>query len=166
MKNILFLVCVLVSAQLFAQQGDKNGSATFMVIDQAGKEIGTVIGVSQLGNVATVAFSFRGKPLPILVARSTFQQNTLLFTSTDCTGQPFQDASSSPFLMTTVSGSSSTLFAESGPSQSITAQSGLDPVAGCFQTSIPLSEAVPMSRVIDLNVFTPPFSVVSKGKDQ
>ena len=134
------------------------------MIDHAGKKLGSVIGVTTLGHVATVAFLFQGKPLPIDVTRSTFQQNTLLFVSTDCTGQAFQDASSSPFPMSTVSGPNNTLFAENGPGQSITALSGLDPNSGCFQTSIPLPDAVPMRRVIDLNVFTPPFRVVSANQ--
>jgi hypothetical protein len=165
MKQIAFVACLVVSVYLSAQQtATQTGESSFVVVDHAGKKLGAVIGVSQLGNVATVAFLFRGKPLPILVARSSFQQNTLLFVTSDCTGQPFQDASSSPFLMTTVSGPNSTLFVENGPSQSITAQSGLDPVNGCFQTSFPLSDAVPMTRVIDLNVFTPPFRVVSANQ--
>jgi hypothetical protein len=163
MKLSVFVACLVLSASLFSQQtGPQTGSGSgFVVIDSTGKSLGAVIGVSQLGNVATVAFLFQGKPLPVSVTRSSFQQNTLLFVSTDCTGQPFQDASSSPFLMTTVSGPKNTLFAENGPSQSITVQSGLDPNSGCFQTSIPLTDAVPMVRVINLNVFKPPFSVVS-----
>ena len=160
MKQIAFFACLVASVYLSAQQtATQTGGSSFIVVDHVGKKLGAIIGVSTLGNVATVAFLFRGKPLPILVTRSSFQQNTLLFVSSDCTGQPFQDASSSPFPMTTVSGPNNTLFAENGPSQSITAQSGLDPVSGCFQASLPLSDAVPMTRVINLNVFTPPFSV-------
>lgn len=162
MKQIAFVACLVASVYLSAQQtATQSGGSSFVVIDHAGKKLGGVIGVSQLGNVATVAFLFHGKPLPISVTRSSFLQNTLFFVSSDCTGQPFQDASSSPFPMSTVSGPNNTLFAENGPSQSITAQSGLDPASGCFQTSFPFSDAVPMRRVIDLNVFTPPFSVVS-----
>jgi hypothetical protein len=145
-----------------SQPSAKESPSDFFVIDSLGKTMGPVISVSQLGNVATVAFSFRGKTLLVEVQRNSFELNILFFRSANCTGQPYQDASSSPFSASTVAGPGNTLYAESGPAQSITAASGLAPASGCFQTSIRLNDAVPMAPAINLNMFTPPFRIGSK----
>jgi hypothetical protein len=165
MKRISFLVLILVvfvwTQQVKPQTSTSgNSSPQFVVVDSTGKLIGPVIGVSTSGHVATVAF--QGKPLPVDVVRSSFQQIGLFFLSSDCTGQRFWDAGSSPFPATTVSVPGNTLYAQSGPAQSITVASGFDSSGNCFQTSIPLTEAVPVAHVANLNMFTPPFKVLNE----
>ena len=136
----------------------------FVVVDSTGKPIGPVIGTMQGSGITIVAFPFQGKWLLVDVQRSTFQTGALFFMSSDCTGQPFQDPSSSPFLATAVSGPSNKLYFESGPAQGITVQSFLDASTGsCSATSFTIN-AVPMGPAINLNVFTPPFSVVREAK--
>jgi hypothetical protein len=169
MKRISILVLILI-VSFWTQQvkpqtqagTNAQGSSQFVVVDATGKTIGVVIGVSQIGHVTTVAFPFQGKSLPVDVVRSSFQQIGLFFLSSDCTGQRFWDASSSPFPATSVSVPGNTLYAQSGPAQSITAASGIDSSGNCFQTSIPLTEAVPVTPVANLNMFTPPFKVLSQ----
>ena len=121
--------------------------------------IGSVVGVDQGGHVTEVAITVHGMPLIVDVTRNGFMMTNLLdFVTTDCTGQPFLDASSTPFLITAVSGSNK-LFAENGPARAITVLSSLDPVTGCFQTNQAFSDAVPVAAVMDLNAFKPPFRV-------
>ncbi len=164
MKRICILILVLI-VFVWAQQSRPQTSGTksptdFVVVDSAGKTIGSVIGVSSIGHVTTVALPFQGRSLPVDVVRSSFQQIGLFFLSSDCTGQRFWDAGSSPFPTTTVSVPGNTLYAQSGPVQSITASSGFDSSGNCFQTSIPLTEAAPVAPVVNLNMFTPPFRVL------
>jgi len=140
----------------------------FNVVDSDGHRVGPVIGSMQYGNggsnfgaTAVAAVTFQGKLLPVYVLRSTFEAAALLFTSSDCTGQPFGDPSGGPFLATGIS-ADNTLYYESGPSQPITVQSVFSSVpgtSGCTTESY-MVDAVPMSPAIDLNKFTPPFRVV------
>jgi hypothetical protein len=167
MKRMSILVLVLVVFVWALQSRSQTATTTkfptdFVVVDSAGKTIGSVIGVSSIGHVTTVALSFQGRSLPVDLVRSSFQQIGLFFLSSDCTGQRFWDASSSPFPATTVSVPGNTLYAQSGPVQSITAASGFDNAGNCFQTSIPLTEAAPVAPVVNLNMFTPPFRVLGQ----
>jgi hypothetical protein len=175
MKRISILVLVLVVVVFVWTQQIKpqtlsntsgNGSSQFVVIDATGKTIGAVIGVSNIGHVATVAFPFQGRSLPVDVVRSSFQQIGLFFLSSDCTGERFWDASGSPFPATTVSVPGNTLYAQSGPAQGITAASGFDSNGNCFQTSVPFTEAVPVAAVVNLNTFTPPFKVIKLSENE
>ena len=150
MKRIALSVLVLCSLA---------SAASYQVVDSNGKVIGPVIAVMQGGHVTEVAISVNGQPLIVDVTRVGFQMtNILLFTTPDCTGQAYWDASSSPFPATVVSGDNK-LYAESGADQAILVLSALDPVNGCFQDSLPLADAVPVNQVLDLNVFKTPFKV-------
>jgi len=165
MKRVSILVLVLI-VSVWAQQsrpeGHKALPTDFIVIDSTGKTVGPVIGVGETHSTA-VAISFQGSFLPVTVQRTSFLATNLFFTSPDCTGQPFQDESGSPFPASAV-GPGNMLFAPSGPSQSITPASTLFDAVNCFQTPpFPLSDAVPMAPVLSLNMFTPPFKVVSRG---
>jgi hypothetical protein len=163
-KHISFAACLLVLALLAPSHAGLKATSsqnTFKVVDANGKSIGQVIGVMQGNGITIAAFPYRGKSLPVVVLRSTFQQGPLEFTSNDCTGQPYEDASTSPFPVTSVNGSN-TLFAEAGPVQSITVKSILSPGSPCSSFSFTDSVAVPVAAVADLNEFTPPFSVVSE----
>jgi hypothetical protein len=155
------LVVLVLAPQTSPQLATKQFRQDFIVVDSTGKTIGSVIGVSNIGHVTTVAVPFQGKALPVDVIRSSFQQIGLFFLTSDCTGQPFWDASSSPFPTATVSVPGNTLYGQSGAVQSITAASGFDQSGNCFQTSFPLAEAAPMAPAVDLNTFTPPFNVVN-----
>ena len=169
MKPVSILALVLI-AFVWAQQSRTQGSGAklptvFIVVDSTGQTIGSVIGVGETHST-TVAIPFQGSPLPVTVFRTSFLPGSLFFTSLDCTGQPFQDESNSPFPASAV-GPGNMLFAASGPSQSITAASTLDGFGNCFQMPpFAYSDAVPMSPVIDLNKFSPPFKVVSKVRDE
>lgn len=157
----LAILLVAVSA-LIAQQTSTPTSRELIVVDSTGKSLGPVIGADALGNT-TVAFPFHGKPLPIAVMRSSYDQGAMYFETTDCTGQPFEPVLN-PFLMTNVFGANNTLYVENGPAQSVTVQSQMfPPPSTCSTTTLTLSPAVPVTKVVDLNqVFTPPFSVVVK----
>lgn len=159
-------ILLLSTSALIAQRTSTNASPAvqdFVVIDSTGKNVGHVIGVDAFGATA-VAFPFHGKPLPIGVGRSSFTQEGLSYTTSDCTGQAYQDASNTPFLTTTVLGTNNTLYVENGPIQTVTLMSTLyPPPQGCSPFTFTDSNMVPMTPVLDLNkVFTPPFSVVFK----
>jgi hypothetical protein len=157
MKYVALSVLVLCS--LAISQQSTTQPTNYVVVDSTGRVIGSVVGVGQGGHVTMVAITVHGKPLVVDTLRSGFQMtNGLLFTSTDCTGQAYLDASSSPFLLTAVSADNK-LFAENGRGQAITVLSILDPTSGCVQTSFPLDNAAPAAAVVDLNVFRPPFRV-------
>jgi hypothetical protein len=146
-------------------QGPAGGQADFVVVDSTGKSIGPVIGTMQFGafggltgGLSVVALPFEDKWLQVFVRRSTFEAPILLYTSPDCTGQPFGATSPSPFLATGVS-ADNTLYYESGPSQSITTGSIFDIFnSSCSSLEVTM-DAVPMAPAIDLKVFTPPFRV-------
>src|SRR5258708_26651466 len=106
MKPISILVLVLI-VFVWAQQSKPQTSNSkvptdFIVVDSTGKTVGPVVGVGELHSVI-VAFSFGGSLLPIEVFRTSFFHGPLFFISSDCTGQPFQDESQSPFPASTVS---------------------------------------------------------------
>ena len=169
MKRISVLVLVLI-VFVWAQQSRPEGSdrklpTNFIVVDSTGKTVGPVIGVGETHSTA-VAIHFQGSFLPVTVQRTSFLATNLFFLSPDCTGQPFQDESGSPFPASSV-GPGNMLFAPSGPSQSITPASTLFDAVNCFQTPpFPLNDAVPMAPVLNLNMFTPPFKVVSKVREE
>jgi hypothetical protein len=170
MKRISVLVLVLIvfvwAQQSRPQDNEESRSSklptNFIVVDSTGKAVGPVIGVGETHSTA-VAIHFQGSFLPVTVQRTSFLQTSLFFTSLDCSGQPFQDESGSPFPASAV-GPGNMLFAASGPSQSITVGSTLFDGVNCFQTPPePFTDAVPMAPVLSLNMFTPPFKVVSVG---
>jgi hypothetical protein len=167
MKPISILVLVVI-VFVWAQRSrpeasDRKLPTDFIVVDSTGKTIGPVIGVGETHSTA-VAIHFKGSFLPVTVQRTSFLQTNLFFTSPDCTGQPFQDESGSPFPASAVSGPGNMLFVASGSSQSITVGSTLFDGVNCFQTPPePFTDAVPMAPVLSLNMFTPPFKVVSVG---
>jgi hypothetical protein len=166
---ILFALLFLYAArEVRAEGAQQTLPGEFLVVDSAGKLIGPIVGTMQSNNVTIVVIPFQGKWLPVSLTRSAFLQGSLLYTSTDCTGQPFGDASASPFLAADVQGASSTLYYENGPSQTITVQSFLGGggncgVTGCISpcTTTPPStgDYVPMAAGPNLNIFTSPFSV-------
>ncbi len=164
MKRIGVLALILL-VFVWAQQTKPQATGTaqfpsdFSVVDGTGKTVGPVVGVGELHSVI-IAFSLGGNLLPIEVFRTSFFHGPLFFTSSDCTGQPFQDESQSPFPASTVSGPGDTLYASNGPSQSITAASTMFGGGFCSSFPTPLSDAVPMGPVFGLGVFTPPFKVL------
>jgi hypothetical protein len=170
MKRISFLGLVLI-VFVWAEQSRPQASVTklptdFIVVDSTGKTVGPVIGVGETHSTA-VAISFQGSSLPVTVQRTSFLQTSLFWTSLDCSGQAFQDESTSPFPVSAV-GPGNKLFAASGPSQSITVASGVFGGSPCFQIPpFPMSDAAPMAPVLNLNnTFTPPFKVVSKVREE
>ncbi len=174
MKRISFLALVLIvfvwAEQSRPQDNEESRSTKlptdFIVVDSTGKTVGPVIGVGGV-NSAVVVFSLEGKLLPVGVFRTTFFHGTLFFTSSDCTGQPFQDVSWSPFPASMVSGPGNTLYSAGGPVQSIVAHSNANDPRNCFANEPqPLSDAVPLKPVFNLDVFTPPFNVVSKVREE
>jgi hypothetical protein len=169
MKRVSILVLVLIvfvwAQQSRPQENEESRSSkvptNFIVVDSTGKTVGPVIGVSEVHS-AVVAFSLEGKLLPVEVFRTIFFRGTLFFTSADCTGQPFQDVSWSPFPASMVSGPGNTLYTADGQVQSIVSHSNANDPRNCFANEPqPLSDAVPLKPVFNLDVFTPPFNVVS-----
>lgn len=165
--RVLFLLVVvlLVGSQLTRPQtaARQNSSTDLVVVDSAGKTIGSVVGVMQGSHITLAAVPFDGKLLPVEVVRSSFQSSSLFFKTSDCTGQPFQDASSSPFPASAVAPPGQTLYGQHGSVRSITVASILDPNSGCVQAAFPLEEAVPVAPAVNLNMFTPPFKVSSSA---
>jgi hypothetical protein len=167
MKPISILALVLI-VFVWAQQSRPQALAAkvptdFIVVDSKGKTVGPVVGVGELHSVI-VAFSFGESLLPIEVFRTSFFHGPLFFTSSNCTGQPFQDESQSPFPASAVSGPGDTLYAADGPSQNITAASTMFGGGFCSSFPTPLSDAVRVAPVVNLDIFTPPFKVVSRAR--
>src|SRR5258708_14435244 len=100
MKPISILVLVLI-VFVWAQQSKPQTSNSkvptdFIVVDSTGKTVGPVAGVGELHSVI-VAFSFGGGVRPIEEFRPSLFHCPLSFLPADCTGQPFQYSSHSPF---------------------------------------------------------------------
>jgi hypothetical protein len=139
----------------------------FKVTDSLGVLVGRVVGTSHDG-ITIAAVPFRGKWLPVSVLRDAVLSGSLYFTSSDCTGQPYADASNSPFPASAVDGPHSTLYFEDGAPQHISVQSAINGGYPCGQNGcmnspcVPTNfnaDAVPMSPALDLNQLTPPFRV-------
>jgi hypothetical protein len=164
---ILVSAAVIQAVRQARAQVTNAVPAAFVVVDSTGKQLGPVIGVQYggSGNLTTVALPFRGAWLPVDVQRTSFLTsiNDLLFLSSDCTGQPYQNADSGPWIEATAFGPAPTLYVESGPHQAITAQSYLASTGMCNELSQSLPDAVPIAPAINLSVFTPPFKVVPSG---
>jgi hypothetical protein len=153
----------------FGQLPPNPLSGNLVVVDSTGRRVGPVIGSMQFGTIsssigttAVTVLSFQGKLLQVYILRSQFEAPALLYTSYDCTGQPFGDPSWGPFLATGIS-ADNTLYFESGPTQPITVNSGFftgHGASGCTMFS-EMIDAVPMSPAIDLNGFKAPFAVIS-----
>jgi len=164
--SVFLTALVFVAVRQVGGQSQATPQAVmsnFVVIDSTGKAVGPVIGVADITHTVTVALLFQGKWLPVDVWRSTFGENVLYFSSSDCTGQPFADASSSPFPVNAVAGPGRTLYVPTGPVEAITAGSGMS-YGTCWQTVYEMSEAAPVSPAADLSAFTPPFTVVRKAR--
>ncbi len=162
---------ILVAAGIFEAVRQARAQSTntlpqgFVVVDANGKLLGPVIGVQYggSGNLTTVAMPFKGEWLPVDVQRDSFltSVSSLLFLTSDCTGQPYQYASFGPWVEATAFGAVPTLFVASGPHQAITAESYLDS-SGCNKSAESWPDAVPIAPAVDLSVYTPPFSVLPK----
>lgn len=150
--------------QVKAQGRDALGSLPlgFVVVDSTGKPVGPVIGAAVTGNAA-VTVRFRGKDLPVWVSRFSFAARDLYFTSSDCTGQPYTRWDDNPFPATAL-GPDNILYAESGPSESVTINSVefFQPTT-CAAGSYSVGPLVPVAPAVNLNEFTPPFSVVGRS---
>jgi hypothetical protein len=129
---VALLASVAVSQARARDQAELGTSASpFVVLDRSGPFLGSVIGINLGGRTTTVPFKEKSLPVEELIA-----VRLLYFASSDCTGQPFGDASAGPFPAPAVSGPSDTLYFEEGLGQTLTAQSFLPgghvrDVAGC-----------------------------------
>ena len=171
-KTMLLTSLAIVTVTGVAQSRSSMEGG-FVVIDSSGQAVGPVISNNQGGGITTVAVPFRGKWLPVATLRDAILSGSLFFTSSDCSGQPFGDASSSPFPASAVAGPKNTLYFEDGPIQNISVGSTLSggyicDVNGCtnscYATQFALA-ASPMSPAKDLNALKPPFRVV-RAEDQ
>ena len=156
MKKFFTISTLLLCTVAFAQQS--TPAVNYIVVDSTGKTIGQVVGVLVGGHPVVVAITSHGRTFLVDVVRNGFQKiSGLMFATTDCSGQPYLDGGS-VFLQTTVT-SNNRLYAESGPGQPLTVLSGFDSSGNCFQTNFPLDNAVPVTQVLNLNMFKPPFTV-------
>ena len=140
------------------------GAGKFVVVDSVGTEVGPVIGASVGQHLAVVALQLTTDESDF-VAVDVFRTRigsgqTLLFKSTNCTGQAFRRAANlGPFVAASVNASGDTVLVESGPEQAVAAASELTPSGACVLNSF-LFDGVPLDPAFDLTVFIPEFSVV------
>ena len=166
-----FLVVCALSA--YGQQADLGsrtmpesalGVAGYVVVDGNGKVVGPVVSTNQGGPFSTVVIRVSGKLLPVAVLRAGFASGgTLYYFSTDCSGQPYGDASFFTFQASYYSPNTSTmLYGEDGPSEPAQFNSYFDGF-NCFTQQYSTNYAVPMSPLLDLSQFTPPFLSRASG---
>jgi hypothetical protein len=169
--------------QVKAQGPDALGSLPlgFVVVDSTRKPIGPVIGMGtgigfaeavpdppvMIGALSfigptVVAIPFHGKDLPVYVLRNSLGAPFQVFTSSDCTGQPYAFAGASPFPATALS-PDNMLYVENGPGESLTINSAEGLNLSCEAYASGSENVVPVAPAINLNVFKPPFSVVGRS---
>ena len=153
--------CVLACLAGRPLTAQVSTSQSFRVFDANNRLVGLVVGVAQGTGVTTVVINTAQGWLPVYVQRSIFQTGSLEYTSFDCTGQAYASANSSPFLISAVLPVKNLLYGQNGNDQVVEVNSFTDGQSGmCIQSSFEDPDAVPMTSVLDLNVFKPPFKVV------
>jgi hypothetical protein len=164
MLILVLAVLAVVPPSKVGAQGKKPilPNSNFDVVDSAGLELGRVVGVMQGIRLTIVAVPWRGTFLPVEVLRRGYAKSTLVyFTSNNCTGQPYTTADG-PFLGSAVSVPGNTLYGQNGPPQMISISSAISDTDGsCIQLSF-TDEMAPVEAVLNLDVFTPPFSVIAR----
>ena len=169
-RVVSICVALVCSASFFPQSSfvraqNATSPRGFAVVDSNGRQLGPVIGVMQGTAITIVAIPIAGRWLPVFLQRSAFQFGSLEYTTTDCTGQPYESANASPFPISSVvsTGEGIVLYGEDGPEQMVSVNSLLDASNGmCIQTSYLDEDAVPMASVLNLSVFVPPFKAVAR----
>ena len=167
--SLLGLVGALTGwAQSTLSSEQSSAAAGYVVVDRHGKSIGTVISTNQGGGYATVIIQVGRKSFTVALLRTQFLNGSayLYYSSPDCTGQPYGDASFTSFSASYYSPNTSTmLYGESGQPVSAQFNSYFDGYV-CNTGQYSTNYAVPMSPVLDLSQFTPPFVAVESGKNQ
>lgn len=157
----IFGFCVLACLAGRPLAAQISTSESFRVFDANNKLVGPVVGVAQGTGITTVVINTAQGWLPVYVQRSIFQTGSLEYTSFDCTGQAYASASASPFLISVVLPVKNLLYGQNGSDQKVDVNSFTDGQSGmCIQSSFEDPDAVPMSMVLDLSMFKPPFKVV------
>jgi len=174
-SQILAALAVSLAASASAQNPQVTIPSGFLVIDSVGKEVGLVLGVRPHSDVSDynlvsevkVALIIDGTMLVAEVYETGFAVNwkDVLFTSTDCNGNPYLRMRSDFGDFGVIGGPAQTFFRPIGPpvDPGIPFQSMLSAGAGpeCGLVSPPIRGAlVPAERVVDLgSLFVPPFKL-------
>ena len=167
---LLLVAAALVgpSSPAAADSGPRQGPP--VVIDSAGREVGELVAgrLSSRGGQVAIRVGDVVAVVDLGSHRITHGTAAVAFEATDCTGPPLlivlnSEIASPPLLRLAGVGPGNILFLGEGPILPATAIGSMfrtgQAVPACGAPFDPAEDVVAASPFLDLNVFTPPFSV-------